>query len=173
MPTTPDYDKLIRDGLKLLCRLDETILLAAIPLVVLDKGDVVCLANGITLYEFDVVDNGKHHPYSGRMTKAQAGYLNNKDHLDSLKHFGQAVATVAANVYSQVGAALNDLDKAWDAPAVGKVARVAGDIGNGGIPLPLPCCCVVDGVSMNNIPADQCIAVFQGVPSDGPCVKVP
>jgi hypothetical protein len=163
-PPPINYDKLIREGLRLIAKADEAVILSALPLDLLEGLDVVPLAKAIQKFDFVVEVTHKYH---GRMSQAQHDYL--QDYTDSMEMFGKAVALVAGNVYNHVFGALAELKKALEKPTAVPVAKM---MDGGGIPMPILSCCYLDGQAMPNVPQDDCIAL-QGQYSPNPCPTIP
>jgi hypothetical protein len=162
--TAVDYDKLIREGLKVLFKGDAAVLQAAMPLAVLDNLDLSGLITGIEYFTI-IVDDA--HQYECWITQPQYDYLSSKENTADLEALYRAVLKVVANVYNQVAQALRDLAAAWDKPPK---ASVSTNKGGGGVPVP-SACCILDGVPNYGMSSSDCTAL-QGMYRD-PCSAIP
>jgi len=134
VPDTIDYDSQIREGLNIVSQSNTAVLLAAMPLDVLDG---LSLTGVVTALKEFTIQFDKTHKYQGRMTQEHYDYLTTKEHLASLEALSKAVIRLLAHISLQIRKALLDLNEAWDKPATSlKLAT--------GVAVPTACC-VSDG----------------------------
>lgn len=163
MPSNND-DRRVREGLKFLAQADKAVIRAALPLErLVEEADPQGVAELMSEFSFDVDDNS----YLGRMTEAQAAYL--QGYLGSVEQFADAIAGLLVKINASVVAALTDLSHALEVPA-GPRASVAL---NSGIGVPATGCCTYDSTQQNGVTQTFCQAGLQGQWNPNPCASKP
>ena len=163
MPPNND-DRRVREGLKFLTRADKAVIRAALPLEQLvEEPNPQGIAELMAEFSFAVGDNS----YGGRMTEAQAAYL--QGYLGNVEQFADAIARLLLKMNAQVVKALTDLSCALDVPA-GPRAAVALDSGVG---VPATGCCTYDSTQQDGVSQTFCEVGLQGQWDPNPCTRKP
>jgi hypothetical protein len=156
-----DHKKRIHNGLLVLSRINGAVLMAAMPLVLLDDLDQADLAATIRRFKISEFTDNPDHKHHVLLTPAQHDYL--RGHMKSLEDLSRAIVALIRHVSGQIRQALSVLHDAW-----AKLPIVA-EPKSGGVPMPTGCCWV-DGMP-HYVSSADCITL-QGRWLD-PCERKP
>jgi hypothetical protein len=157
-------DRRVREGLRFLTQANKAVIRAALPLErLVEEPNPQGIAELVVEFSFAVGDNS----YMGRMTEAQAAYL--QGYQGSVEQFADAIARLLVKMNARVVAALTDLSRALDVPA-GPRASVALDSGIG---VPATGCCTYDSTQQDGVTQTFCVVGLQGQWDSNPCTRKP